>query len=280
MIDALDSLQKNVHRLRFSYFFLAILLCAALSRAQMAQDDAVEDDFKSAPTPGKRLFSSNCAGCHGLDGHGSDKAPNIAGSARVQHLSDSQISSIISNGVAGTGMPAFRTLKPTQVQSLTRFLRVLQGKTNARALPGNADSGKTLFFGKAECSTCHAISGEGGFIGPDLSSYGASISKDAILKALTATDRLIPNGYKPAAVVSDSGRVEGIIRNEDNFSVQLQSADGAFHSFEKSGSVRVEYLSHSLMPSDYGKRLTAAELNDLVSFLMKSAPPKASRVAP
>ena len=56
---------------------------------------------------GKTTYNTSCAGCHGLDGRGSEKAPNISGSAKVQHLSDAQLSSIISNGVPGTGMPGF-----------------------------------------------------------------------------------------------------------------------------------------------------------------------------
>ena len=43
----------------------------------------------------------------------------------------------------------------------------------------------------------------------------------------------------------------------------------------------LEYLKQPLMPTDYGKRLTPAELNDLVSFLMdqdtSSTTPNAAR---
>jgi putative heme-binding domain-containing protein len=252
-------------------------LWSAALRAQVEQDDTVEDDFKAAPTPGQRLFASRCAGCHGLDGRGSDKAPSIAGSVKVQHLSDDQISSIISNGVPGTGMPAFRTLKPGQILSLTGYLRMLQGKASARSLPGNPERGRRIFAGKGECSSCHAVSGEGGFIGPDLSAYGTSLSPQAILKSLLASTRIVPAGYKPAAVTaSDGTRMEGLVRNEDNFSVQLQTPDGDFHFFEKSEALKVEYLTHSLMPTDYGDRLTRDELNDLVSYLMSTASPSKS----
>lgn len=266
-------------RIRPLYLLLALSLLVrpTVFRAQSEQDDSVEDDFKTAPTPGQRLFASRCAGCHGLDGRGSDKAPSIAGSAKVQHLSDDQISSIISNGVAGTGMPAFRTLKPAQIVSLTGYLRVLQGKASARTLPGDRERGKTIFAGKGGCSSCHTISGEGGFIGPDLSTYGASLSAESILKSLLASSRIPPAGYKPAAVTARDGtRIEGVVRNEDNFSVQLQSADGDFHFFEKSHALKVEYLAHSLMPTNYGDRLTRDELNDLISYLMSTAPPSKS----
>jgi putative heme-binding domain-containing protein len=71
-------------------------------------------------------------------------------------------------------------------------------------------------------------------------------------------------------VTQDGNRLEGVIRNEDNFSVQLQTKDGGFHFFQKSNLRAVEHLERSLMPTDYSERLSASELNDLVSYLMNS----------
>ena len=82
---------------------ISLLLCAG-GVSLRAQDDTLEDDFKKTPGPGQLTFGSTCAGCHGLDGRGGDKAPNIAGNTKVQHFTDSQLADIISNGVPGTGM--------------------------------------------------------------------------------------------------------------------------------------------------------------------------------
>ena len=57
-------------------------------------------------------------------------------------------------------------------------------------------------------------------------------------------------------------------RNEDNFSLQIQALDGTFHFFTKSELRSIEYQARSLMPSDYGSRLSRQELDDLVSYLM------------
>src|SRR5271167_490496 len=82
-------------------------------------------DVKHASTSGKQTFASTCAGCHGLDGRGGERAPNIAERANVQRLSDAQISHIIENGVPG---PAFRLLEPSDVQAIVGYLRTLQGR--------------------------------------------------------------------------------------------------------------------------------------------------------
>ena len=253
-------------------FGFALLLSAAAFQVSFLlanQDDSLEDDFKSTSAPGKRVFNSTCAGCHGLDGRGSDKAANIAGSAKVQHLSDAQVSSIISNGVPGTGMPAFHNLNHRQVREVVSYLRILQGKVEERKIPGNASHGKEIFLGKGECSACHAISGEGGFLGPDLSAYGSTLSAKAIRDAIIKSNRMVAPGYRSATITTQDGEpVEGVIRNEDNFSIQLQTKDGSYHFFQKSEVKAVDRLDRSLMPTDYGARLSPAELDDLVSYLM------------
>lgn len=215
------------------------------------------------------MFSTTCAGCHGLDGRGSERAPSITSSPRIQRLSDKELSKIISNGVSGTGMPAFHSLSTTEVQSLVSYIRALQGKTDSRAVPGDAAKGKEVFFGKGECSSCHSVAGQGGFLGPDLTAYGAVSSAKQIQDAILNSNRIVPSGYKSAvAVTRDGSTIEGVVRNEDNFSVQLQTRDGAFHFFQKSDLQKFEYSKQSLMPSNYSQRLTQDELNDLVSFLM------------
>jgi cytochrome c oxidase cbb3-type subunit III len=189
-------------------------------------------------------------------------------------MSDKELSSIISNGVSGTGMPAFHSLGAAEVQSLVSYVRALQGKSDVRVVPGNAANGKEIFFGKGGCSSCHAVAGQGGFLGPDLTTYGAISSSKQILDAILNSNRIVPSGYKSAAVTTRDGtRIDGVVRNEDNFSVQLQAQDGAFHFFQKSDLQKLEYSNQSLMPSNYGQRLSQDELNDLVSFLMGAIPP-------
>jgi putative heme-binding domain-containing protein len=80
-----------------------------------------------------------------------------------------------------------------------------------------------------------------------------------------------PSGYRSASLTTQQGeKLDGVIRNEDNFSIQFLTKDGTFHFFQKSDLQKVEHLGHSLMPSDYGDRLSSDQLNDLVSYIIKS----------
>jgi cytochrome c oxidase cbb3-type subunit III len=223
-------------------------------------------------THGQPIFVSSCAGCHGLDGRGGERGPNITGSAKVQRMSDAQILRIVSDGISGTGMPAFHSLSETERQAVVAYLRTLQGRSRIVAAPGNAVAGKALFSGKAGCSGCHMVGGEGGFLGSDLSSYARGKSVQQIRNAILNSG-LEPDSRKKVAtaVTRDNQTLSGVIRNQDNFSVQLQTRDGAFHLLQKSDLASLNIGPQSVMPSDYKQKLNATELDDLVSYLMNAA---------
>jgi cytochrome c oxidase cbb3-type subunit 3 len=225
-----------------------------------------------ASTRGKQTFASTCAGCHGLDGRGGERAPNIAERASVQRLSDAQISLIIGNGIPGTAMPAFHSLTISDVKAVVSYLRTLQGGKKTLNLPGDPDRGKVVFFGNAGCSGCHMVAGRGGFIASDLSAYAGTHTvgqmQNAIVNLALSGDRQV---RLVTAILRGGEKIVGRIRNEDNFSLQLQTLNGTFRSLAKSELERLEYDSQPLMPSDYGSTLSASEMKDVISYLMRVA---------
>lgn len=188
-------------------------------------------------------------------------------------MSDDAIYRTIHDGSASNRMPAFGdSLDSAKLRALVKYVRALQGERQGEALPGNAGSGKSLFFGKAGCSECHMVNGTGGFIGADLSNYGRGRPAEEIRKAILNPNANATRKPRTVSVVTGSGeKFTGIARNEDNFSLQVQTPDGAFHLLMKSELEKVEYQQQSLMPSDYGERLNASELNDLISFIEATA---------
>ena len=240
--------------------------------SQALSQDTPQKGVKPVAVRGEEAFASTCAGCHGLDGRGGERAPNIAERAHVQRLSDAQISHIIENGVPGTGMPAFHSLQPSDVRAIVAYLRILQGKEKTLDLPGDPDRGETVFFGRAGCSGCHMVAGKGGFIASDLSTYARTHAVEQIRSAIISRN---PGTNLQARLVTATTRggekVVGRIRNEDNFSLQLETLDGTFFSVTKSDLQGLEYSSEALMPSDYSSTLSPRDLNDVVSYLMRVA---------
>ena len=221
---------------------------------------------------GKQIFATTCAACHGLDGAGGEHGPDVSHRREVQGLTDKALQQIVRGGVPGTGMPAFRSLSDAQVKAVVGYLRSLQGQGAATQVSGDPKHGQAIFFGKAGCSQCHMAGGEGGFIASDLSSYASMPSASDIRDAITDPNRNLDPRKRPVAVTTADGQtLTGVVRNEDNFSLQLQTPDGALHLFAKPELKSIEYQSRSLMPDDYASRLSRQELDDLVSYLVSIA---------
>lgn len=260
-------------RSQFVLMLAAVGVAGILAaRAQTPPQVRAQKTDTAVSTRGKQGFVSTCAGCHGLDGRGAERAPNIAERPQVQRLSDTQISKIIEHGIPGTGMPGFHALDHSEVQAIVAYLRILQGKKPRFELPGDPGRGETAFFGKAGCSSCHMVSGKGGFIASDLSNYASTHEVEQIRNTIVSRN---PGSNQQTRLVTATARdgetIVGRIRDEDNFTLQLETMDGTFFALTKSDLQRLEYSSQALMPSDYSSKLSAGELNDLVSYLMKAA---------
>ena len=268
---------------RLKSFCLTVGVLAALSPAgdfvawSQTQTEGAHRAVKPASASGKQTFASTCANCHGLDGRGGERAPNIADRPRVQQLSDAQIFKIIENGIPGSGMPAFHSLDSSHIKAVVTYLRTLQGTGKPAKLPGDPARGETIFVGKAGCSGCHMVAGKGGFIASDLSAYARTHNVEQIRNEIVTPSNNDGRARMATAILRSGEKFTGRVRNEDNFSLQLQTLDGIFHFLEKSEIEMLEYSAQPLMPSDYGSTLSPDELNDVVSFLMRVASTNATQ---
>ncbi len=61
---------------------------------------------------------------------------------------------------------------------------------------GSPDHGRTLYFGKATCSTCHRIGNEGGTIGPDLTKVGAIRTARDLVESLVVPSATIAQALR------------------------------------------------------------------------------------
>jgi cytochrome c oxidase cbb3-type subunit III len=257
---------------------LGLMLLSALVGTQRAASEGQKSQragnggqrMNPSNVPGQQVFESRCAGCHGLDGRGGERAPDISTSEKTRRRSDDELSRIIADGLPGTGMPAFASLG-SSLKNIVAYLRQLQGKDDSAKFPGDVKRGRELFYGKPRCSECHAIAGSGGFIASELSGFGANRSADQIRQAIVKPASTNYLGGQMTVTTSDGKEYSGVVRNEDNFSLQLETLDGAFLLFQKSELAGFSRQPGSLMPADYAATLNRDELNDLVSFLMSAA---------
>ena|SRR5579863_2138096 len=225
---------------------------------------------------GARRYLQFCGACHGSDGQGGPKGPSLVTSDRTKTSSDEDLVQIIHDGTP-EGMPPFAQIGDANIRVLVRFLRVLEGGSAnidpaAQTAPrGDPDAGRALFFGKAQCAGCHTIQGKGGFIASDLTAYGTSHAPAVILRAITQPDTpLAPNSRVVTVTTRNAQTLTGVLRNEDGFTLDLQTQDGHYHLLDRGEIANVRYSDHSLMPRDYSERLSTSELDDIVAFLREA----------
>ncbi len=145
--------------------------------------------------------------------------------------------------------------------------------TLAASLPdGDAARGKTVFASnKAACTACHAMTGIGGRIGPDLTTIGAIRMPSDLLEAIVLPSVAFVRTYEPVAIVTDDGRAfSGIIRDETATDIVVQTSATATERIARSNIESLELGTVSLMPKGYDSLLSLQELADLVAYLSHS----------
>jgi alcohol dehydrogenase (cytochrome c) len=98
---------------------LLTLLCVFLAASAAAQ----------TPDPGRLVFASRCAGCHGSNGGGGELGPPIV--TRVPSRTDEELTAVIKQGLPAAGMPASPNLTDAESGDLIRFLRTLRPRNGS-----------------------------------------------------------------------------------------------------------------------------------------------------
>lgn len=251
---------------------LPVLTLAAL----LAQEHTPQNEKNplandpNAAVAGARLYTQACQACHGGNASGSERGPALAAGAFKHGAKDGELFLNIRNGIQGTKMPAFGRLEITQIWQIVAYLRSLSsaGVKTTEVVPGNPRNGETLFFGKANCAGCHEVNSKGGIFAPDLSA-AASLPAETILKKIqNPSDSARPRRIGSITVTTASGEtLTGIRRNEDTFNLMLATRDGRLHILEKATLKDRKESTTSIMPGDYGVRLSATEIQDIVAYL-------------
>jgi putative heme-binding domain-containing protein len=78
--------------------------------------------------------------------------------------------------------------------------------------------------------------------------------------------------YLPITVRLRGGKtVKGVARNRTNYSLQIQDAQGNLHLLSTADVEEMTVGRGSPMPKDFGKRLTAAELENILAYLSRQS---------
>ncbi|MGQ0637012.1 MAG: PVC-type heme-binding CxxCH protein [Planctomycetaceae bacterium] len=134
---------------------------------------------------------------------------------------------------------------------------------------GDAERGRRIFFEKSEvsCVRCHKVNEIGGDVGPDLSKIAAEQKRDYLLESIVLPDKQIAKGFDPVVIATDRGKTySGVIKQDDGKEVRLITAEGNTIIIAKA-EIDEQTRGRSSMPEDLVKKLTRAEVRDLLEFL-------------
>ncbi len=266
-----------------SYVIVGIVLSSALLCC--AQEAVVDPGAAKA---GEFEFRINCAFCHGLGARGGGRGPDLTRAQKRHGNSDADMFRNISQGIAGTVMPANGAngqgvgMTDEEINQIIAYLRSIQVKAPAKPL-GDVAHGKQLFYGETRCFGCHMVEGKGGRLGPDLSGVGGSRTTDALIESvrnpsqrlawgLTEPTKEFAQEYATVTVVTAEGkRITGVTMNEDNFSVQVMDASERIHLLQKDKLTSIKKSRESMMPGYDTDTLKDQDLNDILAYLVSVA---------
>jgi cytochrome c oxidase cbb3-type subunit III len=218
---------------------------------------------------GAKRFGEGCALCHGSKAEGG-RGPALANNRELFEIDDGELFDIIEHGIAGTNMPP-SNLPEQNVWEVAAYLRSLSSPASETPVEGDAKAGRTLFYGAGQCNTCHAIRGEGGVLGPDLSNAGW-LTVLQLRDSLSDPKRDITPGFEHvAAVRSDGVKIDGIAKANSDYAIQILDAQGHLHNLDKSTLRSIDFYRDSLMPTNFAVTLGSEGIDDIVAFLAQQA---------
>ena len=221
----------------------------------------------AAIAAGSKLFTNSCAGCHGPRGEGG-RGPNLRNRGVWHSLDEQELFQTIQKGIPGADMPA-TNLPEEQIWQVAAFVRALSAPAIESKPPGDPAVGETIFWGKAECGSCHRVLGRGGMLGPDLSNIGAQRPANQIREALLDPDEDSSRSYQGITVVTKDGKtISGVARTRTNYSVVILDKTGELHTLRADELRDMKLSRHSLMPS-YKQKLSQDELTNLIAYLSR-----------
>ena len=161
----------------------------------------------------------------------------------------------------------------TEVKPLTpEELKRLVGEVAAK---GDAARGE-LIFRRAElsCIKCHAVSGAGGNIGPELSAVGQVSPSDYIITSILTPELSVKEEFQLVKVLTSEGKLHvGLLKEDNPDRLVLKDSEGRMVIIPKDGDEEI-IRGGSLMPKGLSNFLTQGEFFDLVKFVSQLGKPE------
>ncbi|MDH5379549.1 MAG: c-type cytochrome, partial [Cyclobacteriaceae bacterium] len=116
------------------------------------------------------------------------------------------------------------------------------------------------------CVRCHAIGGEGGEVGPDLSKIGETLSRKQILEAMIDPSARLAPGYGTVTLtLSDGQTVTGVLIEETEEELTLRTNEAEPLEIPVSRITKRQNMPSGMPPMN--SIMSKMEIRNMVEFL-------------
>ncbi len=134
------------------------------------------------------------------------------------------------------------------------------------------EAGRNLYHATS-CAKCHRIGGEGGALGPDLSTAGKKVSMEDMLNAIVEPSKVISDQYGSQQLLNSDGKVlvGRAVEIGDEYYVYTVDVEAKPIVIKKSEVESIASSKISQMPLGLIDGLNEGELKDLIAYVMSGA---------
>ncbi len=143
-------------------------------------------------------------------------------------------------------------------------------RTFARKTPGDADRGQKLFLDAKglACAKCHAVSGKGGAVGPDLAGIALKYNREDLMTSVLEPSKVIAQGYETINIFTKSGKaLTGVFNGETADAIRFADADGKEHLVPKTDIEEKSFSPVSVMPNGLNDGMSLQDFADVIAYL-------------
>ncbi len=146
---------------------------------------------------------------------------------------------------------------------------------------GDSARGALLFASaKLACLSCHQAGGQGGNVGPDLSTAGVCLKPEEIVESLLWPRRQVKEGFTAFTISTADGKIrQGYKLRELEDRIEFRDPTSAEQFQIKKTDIDELRADGSLMPEGLAETMSTTERRDLVRFLLELGRPEGSSAA-
>ncbi len=140
----------------------------------------------------------------------------------------------------------------------------------ARKNTGDAARGAKLFadLKGLACAKCHAVSGQGGQVGPDLAGIALKYKREDLMTSVLEPSKVIAQGYETIVISTTKGKtISGVFKGETADAVNLADAEGKAISVAKKDIDERAFSPISMMPNGLNEGMTLHDFADVIAYL-------------